>query len=173
MSLRSLEIDSPIGTLTAVASAEGLREVLYADEDGRPAEPAHAQPVAPGAPGWDVLQRTGAQLGEYFAGSRRSFDLLLDPEGTDFQLAAWAALETIDHGATATYGEIAAQVGRPGAARAVGGAVGRNPLSIIRPCHRVVGADGSLTGFGGGLDRKRWLLAHEGATLAVAPLDVE
>lgn len=103
------------------------------------------------------------QLDEYFAGTRTTFDLVLDPQGTPFQLAVWARLREIPMGGTTTYGELAREVDRPGAARAVGAAVGRNPISIIVPCHRVVGSDGTLTGFAGGLDRKRTLLAIERA----------
>ena len=102
-----------------------------------------------------------SQLGEYFAGERTRFDLALAPAGTRFQRAVWAALRTIPYGETRTYTEQAVAVGRPSAVRAVGAANGRNPIAIVVPCHRVVGADGSLTGFGGGIDRKRWLLAHE------------
>jgi methylated-DNA-[protein]-cysteine S-methyltransferase len=101
------------------------------------------------------------EVDEYFAGSRRSFDLALAPKGTSFQLAVWEQLRLVPFGETTTYGELALRVGRPGAARAVGAAVGRNPISIVVPCHRVVGSDGTLTGFAGGLDRKRTLLALE------------
>jgi methylated-DNA-[protein]-cysteine S-methyltransferase len=106
-----------------------------------------------------------AQLAEYFAGARQSFDLVLRPAGTPFQQLAWRALTEIPYGATRTYGEQAASIGRPGAARAVGAANSRNPIPIIVPCHRLVGHDGGLTGFGGGLERKRYLLEHE-ATVA-------
>ena len=103
------------------------------------------------------------QLDEYFAGSRRTFDLPLAATGTPFQRRVWDALGAVPWGGTLTYGELAERVGRPGAARAVGAAVGRNPISIVVPCHRVVGADGTLTGYAGGLGRKRFLLALEGA----------
>jgi methylated-DNA-[protein]-cysteine S-methyltransferase len=103
------------------------------------------------------------QLDEYFAGTRTTFDLPLAPSGTPFQLRVWAALTRIPWGTTVTYGELAARAGHPGAARAVGAAVGRNPLSIVVPCHRVVGADGTLTGYAGGIDRKTTLLALEAA----------
>jgi methylated-DNA-[protein]-cysteine S-methyltransferase len=112
------------------------------------------------------LDRAQAQLGEYFAGTRRDFDLDLDPAGTDFQLRAWEALRTIPYGRTISYGEQAMQIGETGAARAVGAADGRNPLSIVVPCHRVVAASGALTGFAGGLDIKAWLLHHERTVLA-------
>ena len=102
-----------------------------------------------------------AQLGEYFAGARRTFDVPLDLRGSEFQRAFWAALLEIPYGETASYGEIARRVGRPGKARAVGRANGSNPIAVIVPCHRVIGADGTLTGYGGGLERKRLLLDLE------------
>ena len=106
------------------------------------------------------------QLEEYFAGARTGFDLELRPDGSPFQQRVWAQLREIPFGSTISYSELARQVGDPSAVRAVGGANARNPLPIVVPCHRVIGADGSLTGFGGGLERKRWLLAHEGALAA-------
>jgi methylated-DNA-[protein]-cysteine S-methyltransferase len=109
----------------------------------------------------DVFAATRAQLTEYFAGERSVFDLPLAPEGTGFQRKVWNALCEIAYGATISYGELARRIGQPTAARAVGLANGSNPLPIVVPCHRVIGADGSLTGFGGGIERKRWLLAHE------------
>lgn len=109
------------------------------------------------------------QLDEYFAGSRASFDLPLAPGGTAFQRRVWAELVKIPAGTTVTYGELARRAGRPGAARAVGSAVGRNPVSIVVPCHRVVGSDGALTGYAGGLARKSFLLALEGTPAPVAP----
>ena len=102
------------------------------------------------------------QLSEYFAGSRREFDLPLRLNGTLFQTRVWRELTEIPYGTTWSYGELAKRIDKPSASRAVGLANGRNPISILVPCHRVIGADGSLTGYGGGLDRKRWLLAHEG-----------
>jgi methylated-DNA-[protein]-cysteine S-methyltransferase len=110
-----------------------------------------------------VLAETRRQLEEYFGGDRRVFDLPLDLVGSEFQVAVWRSLADIPYGTTATYGEQAARLGRPSAVRAVGAANGRNPVSIVLPCHRVVGADGSLTGFAGGLAAKRWLLDHESA----------
>ena len=103
------------------------------------------------------------QLQEYFSGTRQTFDLPLDVSGTAFQQEAWVALQQIPYGTTLTYQQQATAMGRPAAVRAVGTANGRNPLSIVVPCHRVIGANGSLTGYGGGLHRKRWLLSHEGA----------
>ncbi|MDR2182587.1 MAG: methylated-DNA--[protein]-cysteine S-methyltransferase [Clostridiales bacterium] len=108
-----------------------------------------------------VIAQCIAQLDEYFAGNRREFDIAVKPRGTDFQQATWSALCTIGYGKTASYGQIAAQMGRPKAARAVGMANNKNPISIIIPCHRVVGSDGKLVGYGGGLWRKEWLLEHE------------
>jgi methylated-DNA-[protein]-cysteine S-methyltransferase len=102
------------------------------------------------------------QLGEYFAGTRREFDLPLRMRGTEFQQRVWRELTEIPYGQTWSYGELAKRIDNPSASRAVGLANGRNPISILVPCHRVIGADGSLTGYGGGLERKRWLLAHEG-----------
>ena len=108
------------------------------------------------------------QLGEYFAGERTAFDLPLRPAGTAFQLAVWSALRTIPYGQTRSYGQIAAQIGKPDAMRAVGAANGQNPIAVIVPCHRVIGADGSLTGFGGGLERKRILLDLESGRIPLA-----
>ncbi len=105
------------------------------------------------------------QLREYFAGNRVHFNLPLAPAGTPFRQRVWRLLLEIPHGETVTYGEIAARLGAPDSARAVGGAVGRNPLAVVVPCHRVVGADGTLTGYAGGLERKRWLLNHEATAL--------
>jgi methylated-DNA-[protein]-cysteine S-methyltransferase len=110
------------------------------------------------------------QLTEWFEGRRTTFDLRIDAQGTTFQTAVWHVLPDIPFGETITYGELATRVGRPGAARAVGHAVARNPVGIIVPCHRVVGANGVLTGFAAGVDRKRWLLEHE-KTVAVIPRD--
>jgi methylated-DNA-[protein]-cysteine S-methyltransferase len=108
-----------------------------------------------------ALASTRAQLTEYFAGERTEFDLPLAPEGTAFQRRVWTELCAIPYGTTISYGELARRIGQPTAARAVGLANGSNPLPLVVPCHRVIGADGSLTGFGGGIERKRWLLAHE------------
>jgi methylated-DNA-[protein]-cysteine S-methyltransferase len=115
-----------------------------------------------------AFARVGAALDEYFADGAIAFDLPLDLRGSDFQRAVWAMLRVIPPGETVTYAELARRIGRPGAARAVGSAVARNPVSIVVPCHRVVGSDGSLTGYAGGIDRKRWLLAHERGAVAHA-----
>jgi methylated-DNA-[protein]-cysteine S-methyltransferase len=143
-----VHVDTPIGRLGLVASRRGLTRVLW---DGEP-----------GAGGDDaVLAVAAAQLREYFDGSRRAFDLPLDLGGTAFQRRAWTALAKIPYGETRSYGEQARRLGVPRAARAIGAANGANPLPIVLPCHRLVGADGSLTGFGGGLETKRWLLDFE------------
>jgi methylated-DNA-[protein]-cysteine S-methyltransferase len=111
-----------------------------------------------------VFTETAAELAEYFGGERKEFTIPLAPAGTTFQLSVWLELTRIPYGSTASYGDIAATLGKsPAASRAVGLANGRNPISILIPCHRVIGADGSLTGYGWGLDRKEWLLRHEGA----------
>jgi methylated-DNA-[protein]-cysteine S-methyltransferase len=150
-------LDSPLGSLLAVRDADGITG-LYLPTGKRPMSVR---------PGWVrddyAFDDVRAQLAEYFAGERREFDLPLNPAGTSFQQRVWAALRDIPYGETTSYGKTAAAVGVPDAARAVGLANGQNPISIIVPCHRVVGADGSLTGYGGGLDAKRWLLAHEAA----------
>ena len=151
---------SPLGPLTLVASDAGLRAVLWSGDD--PARAGLGEGLAGGEAGPSpVLAEAARQLDAYFAGALTSFDLPLDLHGTAFQQQAWLALADIPYGETRTYAEQAARLGRPAAFRAVGAANGRNPLSIVLPCHRVIGSDGSLTGFAGGLDAKRWLLAHE------------
>lgn len=151
-------IQSPIGTLRLFATDEGLRAVLWPQNDEKRLR-LESKPVE--RADHPVLAQAKRQLAEYFAGRRHAFDVPLDPVGTPFQLSAWAELRDIPYGATRTYGEQAAAIGRPKASRAVGAANGRNPLSIFVPCHRVIGADGSLTGFAGGLGTKRSLLALE------------
>ncbi|HPF70822.1 MAG TPA: methylated-DNA--[protein]-cysteine S-methyltransferase [Candidatus Krumholzibacteria bacterium] len=151
-------LDSPVGPLLLASDGTALTHLLFEREDA----PAAADRAAFAAGRRDaVLDRACAQLQEYFAGRRRTFDLPLAPTGTAFQRAVWRALEDIPYGRTESYGTLADRVGRPRAVRAVGAANGRNPISIIVPCHRVIGADGSLTGYGGGLDAKRFLLALE------------
>jgi methylated-DNA-[protein]-cysteine S-methyltransferase len=154
------ELDSPVGSLTLVASDAGLRAILWPGDDLGRTGLAGAN-LAPGRN--DVLDEAAAQLEEYFARVRTSFDLPLDLQGTPFQVAAWEALATIPYRETRTYAEQAARLGRPNAVRAIGAANGRNPISIVLPCHRVVGSDGSLTGFAGGLETKAALLAFEHA----------
>jgi methylated-DNA-[protein]-cysteine S-methyltransferase len=144
-----------------LASDVGLRAVLWGDEPLRRVRGAVADEVVVDDAGHAVLVTAMAQLDEYFAGRRREFDVPLDARGTAFQRSAWDALCTIAFGETVSYGEQARRMGDVRKARAVGAANGRNPLSIVVPCHRVVGADGSLTGFAGGVQAKAWLLDHE------------
>jgi methylated-DNA-[protein]-cysteine S-methyltransferase len=149
---------SQVGELTLVADAEGLAAILWEnDKPGRVKLGPLQEDV-----NHPLLVETERQLGEYFAGQRRGFDIPLSFAGTEFQKSVWAALLTIPFGETRSYGEIAEQVGRPNASRAVGAANGRNPISIIAPCHRVIGSGGQLTGFAGGLEAKKYLLALEG-----------
>ncbi len=145
-------IASPIGALRLTARGGKLVRIEFDAPDAE----ASAEPRA------GVLAQVCRQLQEYFAGTRREFALPLAAEGTDFQRAVWSALQEVPYGATASYGAIARRIGRPAAVRAVGLANGRNPIPIVVPCHRIIGSDGSLTGFGGGLHRKRWLLELEG-----------
>jgi len=150
-------VPSPVGRLKLVARDAGLVAILWENDD--PARvrlgPLVEQPDHP------ILVEAEAQLREYFAGRRQAFTIALDFDGTDFQQQVWRALLTIPFGETRTYGEIARQIGRPSASRAVGAANGRNPISIIAPCHRVLGSTGALTGFAGGLAAKDHLLGHE------------
>jgi methylated-DNA-[protein]-cysteine S-methyltransferase len=148
---------SPVGRLTLVGSDRGLAAVLWERDD---LARVHFGALTAGAR-HPILQAAQRQLQEYFAGKRRKFTVKLDFAGTEFQHQVWQALRTIPFGETRSYGDIAAQIGRHKAVRAVGAANGRNPLPIIVPCHRVIGADGTLTGFGGGLDIKAQLLALE------------
>jgi methylated-DNA-[protein]-cysteine S-methyltransferase len=148
-------LSTPIGRLRLVADEQGLREIWF--ETGRhQREPAPSWMHSPKA-----LAFARVQLEEYFAGTRQMFELPLHPLGTPFQLAVWQELARIPYGTTLSYGELARRIGQPQAVRAVGAANGRNPLPIVLPCHRVIGANGSLTGFGGGLPTKRFLLAME------------
>jgi methylated-DNA-[protein]-cysteine S-methyltransferase len=147
-------VPSPIGPLTLVGEDGALVRLLM----NPPAAEERASLGERCDAGFEEAVR---QLGEYFAGERTSFDLPLRPVGSDFELAVWAQLTRIPYGETRSYGQIARAVGEPGGAQAVGAANGRNPLAIVVPCHRVIGADGSLVGFGGGLPRKRFLLDLE------------
>lgn len=156
-SLVQTVFDSPVGALRLVAGDHALVAVLWPEE--RPGRVRFA--AAPVDGDSAILERATRQLTEYFAGTRRTFDIALELRGTEFQQQVWWALAQIPYAETSTYGKQAAAIGRPRAIRAVGSANGRNPLSIVLPCHRIVGADGTLTGFAGGLDAKRWLLDHE------------
>lgn len=152
-------VDSPLGALLVGRDDVGLTQLLL--PSGRhEREPAPAGPRDDGA-----FADVRAELDEYFAGNRTAFELPLHPAGTPFQLRVWAGLRSVPCGETVSYGALAERIGAPGAARAVGLANGQNPISIVVPCHRVIGADGSLTGYGGGLPAKKWLLAHEAAQL--------
>ncbi|MCW2967360.1 MAG: methylated-DNA--[protein]-cysteine S-methyltransferase [Solirubrobacteraceae bacterium] len=152
-------VDSPIGALLLSGDGEALCG-LWMQDGSRPRTPAPSWRREPAA-----FAEAAAQLEQYFARERTTFELPLAMEGTEFQRRVWAALREIPYGQTRSYGELAAQLGQPAAARAVGLANGSNPISVIVPCHRVIGADGSLTGFGGGLPRKRALLELESLTL--------
>jgi methylated-DNA-[protein]-cysteine S-methyltransferase len=151
MTISMIRVTSPLATLRLFSNAGELVGVYLPDQD------------APDAPTRrnDVLDAAAAQLAEYFAGSRRTFELPLGPRGTGFQQRVWRALEAIPYGETRSYGELARAIGRPAASRAVGTANARNPISIIVPCHRVIAASGALTGYAGGMAAKRWLLDHE------------
>lgn len=152
-------VDSPVGPLTLVAAGSALVG-LYMDRQ------RHAPPTEQlGDPDPRGFDEAAAQLAAYFAGELTTFDLDVAPCGTAFQQAVWAELAGVPYGCTVSYGALAGRIGRPAASRAVGAATGRNPLSIVIPCHRVVGASGDLTGYGGGVDRKRYLLTHEAALL--------
>jgi methylated-DNA-[protein]-cysteine S-methyltransferase len=147
------ELDSPIGPLTLVVNGDGaLTHILF----------AHQSPPADVAWDADRCAAAATQLSEYFAGERTDFDLPLAPAGSDFQRSVWDALQKLGHGEVVDYGGLGTRIGRPGAARAVGRANATNPIPIIIPCHRVIGADGTLTGYAGGLDAKLALLRLEG-----------
>ncbi|UYG07147.1 methylated-DNA--[protein]-cysteine S-methyltransferase [Halomonas sp. M4R1S46] len=145
-----------LGLIRLRATTAGLTEVAFVMEADAPARPNA------------LTERARAQLAEYFAGTRQAFDLPLTPEGTDFQCRVWQALETIPFGETRCYAEIAEQLRCKGGQRAVGAANGKNPLAIVVPCHRVIGSDGRLTGYAGGIGRKQWLLAHEAGEVPFA-----
>ena len=151
--------ESPLGAMVVAATSRGLAGVWF---EGQRHMPDHsAWPLQPAHP---VLRQAIAQLADYFAGKRAAFDLPLDLQGgTSFQQAVWQALLAIPAGGTTSYGVLSQRIGKPAAVRAVGAAVGRNPVSIIVPCHRVLGSNGSLTGYAGGLERKSALLQLEGA----------
>ncbi|WP_439423059.1 methylated-DNA--[protein]-cysteine S-methyltransferase [Saccharothrix sp. HUAS TT10] len=153
-------VDSPVGEITLVARDGVLAGLYMREHRHRPAFETFGPRDA------EVFDEVVVQLDEYFAGKRTEFDLPLAMAGTPFQRTVWEALKEIPHGETVSYGELAARIGRPTASRAVGLANGKNPISIIVPCHRVVGSSGSLTGYGGGIERKRMLLGFENGTHA-------
>ena len=152
-------VDSPVGPLTLAGSGSTLMHLRMVDQTHEP-DRSGWEPAGPGAFA-DVV----AQLEAYFAGELIAFDIDLELTGTEFQRRVWAALQTIPYGETRSYGQIAEQIGSPAASRAVGMANGRNPIGIIVPCHRVIGSSGGLTGYGGGIERKRTLLDLEMAAL--------
>jgi methylated-DNA-[protein]-cysteine S-methyltransferase len=161
-------VDSPIGRLMLTSDTTALTGLYMNLYRNKPSK-------LPGlGDDWiqnatiDPLPAAARQLKEYFTGKRREFDLPLRMEGTEFQQRVWRELTKIPFGETRSYGQLAKRIGNPNGSRAVGLANGRNPIAIIVPCHRVIGADGSLTGFGGGLDRKEWLLTHEGQIIGSA-----
>ena len=150
--------DGPQGPMLLAATERGVAGVYFRGQKHAPERSGWQR-----APANPHLRKAKRQLEEYFAGKRRRFELALDPQGTDFQKSVWKAISTVGYGETISYGELARRAGAPGSARAAGAATGRNPLGIVVPCHRIKGANGSLTGYAGGLDRKRALLALEGA----------
>jgi len=156
MTLSQLVIDSPVGPVTLVADDHAVVGVYYAEHKRRP----DIDSLPPGD-GNDALAAAAAAFADYFAGKATDVDLPATASGTAFQRDVWEALRTIPAGETRTYAQIADAIGRPTAVRAVAQAIGANPLSIAVPCHRVVGSDGSITGYAGGVERKRWLLDHE------------
>jgi len=158
MAYTFITLPSPVGELKLGANGSRLAAILW--ENDKPNR-VRLGPMSE-SPDNPVLMKTARQLEEYFAGTRNAFDLELDFAGTDFQKKVWTALLTIPFGETRTYSQIAEQIGHPSAVRAVGAANGRNPISIIAPCHRVIGASGKLTGFAGGLEAKERLLTLEG-----------
>jgi len=154
------EVDSPVGRMTLVGGDGGLRAILWPGDFG--VRVTFPEVVEAGKP--PILSEAARELDDYFEGARREFSVPLDPVGTSFQRTVWAALVDIPHGQTSTYRAMAGKIGKPAAVRAVGAANGRNPISIMVPCHRLVGSNGLLTGYAGGLETKRWLLDHEAAS---------
>ncbi|MDR8390109.1 methylated-DNA--[protein]-cysteine S-methyltransferase [Aliifodinibius sp. S!AR15-10] len=147
------ELETPVGTLQITVNENYIRKIIFTD---RPDGARTSHPV---------LLKVRAQLREYFEGKRKTFDLPLQPEGTEFQQRVWKVLSNIPYGTTITYQELAEKLGNPDSIRAAGRANGQNPLPIVIPCHRVIGANGKLVGYSGGIDRKKWLLKYEGALL--------
>jgi methylated-DNA-[protein]-cysteine S-methyltransferase len=173
LALYQSTIDSPVGPLRILSTPEGLAAVLFGRGSHRTSDSwvRRRFPGVEPVPAGKTHRLFDRQIHEYFEGRRRIFDLSFDLRGTEFQTKVWTVVARIPYGQTVSYGEIAHLIGKPKAVRAVGAANGANPISIIIPCHRVIGADGSLTGYGGGLKNKRWLLAHEGV-LRVGPVQM-
>ena len=157
---------SPLGTLWLAATRKGICAISFRAPKGAPTRAGGKE----NADARKILKNVSAELSRYFAGKDGEFAKIpVDAAGTDFQLRVWSALREIPPGQTRSYGEIARRIGRPKAVRAVGAANGSNPVAIVVPCHRVIGANGTLTGYGGGLEKKEWLLKHEGAGGATLP----
>ena len=150
MSSYFMSLESPVGRLVLTSNDTHLKSLTFSEEQVEVAE------YLPG-----ILQKTAAQLAEYFAGTRFQFDLDLDPDGTGFQKRVWQQLLQVPYGTTKSYRDIAVELGSALNTRAVGTANGKNPVAIVVPCHRIIGSDGKLVGYAGGLDRKKWLLLHE------------
>lgn len=150
MTLEKIAIKTPIGIAKINGDADGIRSIIFTDKN---------PPITTSIP--EVLQNCVTQLEEYFNGTRTEFNLKLNPHGTDFQRKTWGSLQTIQHGKTMSYLDQSKVLNKPKAIRAVANANGKNPISVVIPCHRVIGTDGSLTGYSGGLWRKKWLLEHE------------
>ena len=155
MTLYESVMKTPVGSLRLLASERGVAGIYFEDHKNMPQRSALPNDDHP------ILKTIALQLQQYFEGTRQRFEVPLDPQGTDFQKQVWSALTEIPYGQTESYGQLAARLGNPQASRAVGRANGLNPISIIVPCHRVVGASGKLTGYAGGLETKQWLLQHE------------
>lgn len=163
-SLVQTRVPGPLGTIALAATAQGLAGLWFTDHQRHLPAGLGGPAAWPSDASHPVLRQAGEQLGEYFAGRRQRFELPLDLSGgTAFQQSVWQALLGIGHGHVVSYAEVSRRIGHPAAVRAVGGAIGRNPVSIIVPCHRVTGSQGALTGYAGGLDRKTALLRLEGA----------
>jgi len=158
------QFETPHGTMLITATPKGLAGVYFKGQKHFPKQ-RQWQRDWERNPGHPVLRQARRELAQYFAGRRSRFDVALDPQGTPFQRSVWKQIAKVGFGKTLTYGELAKRAGHAGSARAAGAATGRNPLSIIIPCHRIMGSDGSLTGYAGGLNRKRALLSLEGAVL--------
>ncbi len=154
-STQSLQISSPVGGIKIMAQGEYLTGISFLKNS----------PDKESKSGSSTLNKARQQLREYFNGERKSFDLELEPHGSEFECQVWNVLKKINYGSTITYAELAGRLGDPNKVRAVGRANGQNPLPIVIPCHRVIGANNKLTGYSGGIERKRWLLQHEGAIL--------
>lgn len=154
--MHELKLESPVGKLTLTATDNAIVRLAFTGEDAK-------EKISERSP--EILRETVRQLGEYFKGDRKDFNLSLSPEGTEFQLEVWKHLQDIPYGSTTTYSQLSQQMGNPKAIRAIGRANGQNPIPIIIPCHRVIGANDNLVGYAGGIETKRWLLQHEGALL--------